>query len=193
MLDTLLRLIVDESKWLTVSLACAVVGAAISLRRPRGIGVEARSRIEAALSLFFAITIGTMAFGHLLAVSVKLALGTLQGSLLVLGGIGFALAVPAAVLAFHTLRSLARGRTDTRLAIWLNAWLAATLVLLGVHNLPLALPGLLGIAYHLHSRPLVGRAILASAVILGVGLFIGSLVFLLSGQSFEQFSGMAGR
>jgi hypothetical protein len=35
-----------------------------------------------------------------------------------------------------------------------------------------------------------GRAIVSVAVILNVGLFLAALVFLASGQTFEQFSGM---
>ena len=69
----------------------------------------------------------------------------------------------------------------------LNVWLAVTLVALGVHNLPLAAPALFNIGYHLHSRRVVGWAFLSMAVVLDAGLFVGSLIFLASGQSFEQF------
>jgi hypothetical protein len=68
--------------------------------------------------------------------------------------------------------------------------LSITLLGLGLHNLPLAAPGFLNIAYHLHSGRVVGRVIVGMAVVVSVALFIGSLVFLASGQSFEQFRGM---
>jgi len=44
--------------------------------------------------------------------------------------------------------------------------------------------------YHLHSRRVVGWAIVSMAVVVNLGLFIGSLIFLASGQSFEQFRGI---
>jgi hypothetical protein len=72
----------------------------------------------------------------------------------------------------------------------LNAWLALTLLALGLHNLPLAAPALLNLGYHLHSRRVVGWAFVSLAVVVNVGLFIGSLIFLASGQSFEQFRGI---
>lgn len=61
---------------------------------------------------------------------------------------------------------------------------------LGLHNLPLAAPALFNLGYCLHSRRPVGWAIAGLAVAVNLGLFVGSLVFLASGQSFEQFSGM---
>lgn len=72
----------------------------------------------------------------------------------------------------------------------LNGWLAATLVVLGIHNLPLAAGAIINIGYHLHSRRLVGWVMLSIAVLLNVSLFIGAIIFMLNGGSFEQFSGM---
>ena len=40
------------------------------------------------------------------------------------------------------------------------------------------------------SRPRIGWAIVSVAILINVGLFVGSLVFFMSGQSFEEFSGM---
>jgi hypothetical protein len=129
-----------------------------------------------------------MAFGHLLAVTTKLALRTLEGSVPVFYVIGSALAVPSWWLIAHTRRVLARDDDHGRATLILNLWLAITLLALGVHNLPLAAPAFFNIAYHLHSRRAVGWAIVSTAVVVNVGLFIGSLIFLASGQSFEQFS-----
>ena len=77
-----------------------------------------------------------------------------------------------------------------RATLVLNAWLAITLLVLGVHNLPLAAPAFFNIAYQLNSRRVLGWAIVSMAAVINVGLFIGSLIFLASGQSFEQFSGI---
>lgn len=190
MIDQLTALIIDESKWLTVSLGLALLAVTILLHRHRRAELPVRCRILAAMNLFFAVTIGTMAFGHLLAVTVKLALGTLEGSLLKFYAIGFALAAPSWWLILHTRRILASDAGHGRRTLLLNAWLVATLLALGLPNLPLAVPAFFNIGYHLHSRPLVGWTIVSVAVVVNAGLFIGSLIFLASGQSFEQFRGM---
>ena len=75
-------------------------------------------------------------------------------------------------------------------ALRLNTALALALLVLGLHNLPLAAPALLNIGYQLHARPAAGRVILGLAVLVNLGLFIGSVLFFASGQSFEQLSGM---
>ena len=130
-----------------------------------------------------------MAMGHLLAVTTKLALGILEGSVGVFYTIGAVLAVPAWWLIYHAPRVL----TDDghgRATLVLNAWLALSLLTLGVHHVPLAAPALLNIGYHLHSRPSSGWAIMGVAVVVNMGLLVGSLIFLASGQSFEQFRGI---
>lgn len=189
MIDQLVALIVDESKWLTASLGCALLAVAVLLYRHRHADLPARRRTLAVMNLFFGVTIGTLALGHLLAVTTKLATGALTGPIPLFYLIGAALAVPSGWLIHHTRRVLAsdaHGRTT----LLLNAWLAVTLLALGVPNLPLAVPGFLNIGYQLHSRREVGWAIVGMAVIVNVGLLIGSLIFLATGQSFEQFRGM---
>jgi len=123
-------------------------------------------------------------------VTTKIALGTLEGSAAVFYLIGVALALPSWWLIHHTPRVLAPGDAHGRATVVLNAWLATTLLALGLHNLPLAVPGFLNIGYQLHSGRVAGWAIVSTAVVVNVGLFIGSLVFLASGQSFEQFRGI---
>ena len=190
MIDQLVALVVDEGKWLTASMGLAVLIVSILLFRHRHSDLPPRRRVLAAMNLFFGVTIGTMAFGHLLAVTTKLALGSLEGSILVFYVIGTALAVPSWWLIHHTREVLASDDQHGRATLVLNAWLAITLLALGVHNLPLAAPAFFNIGYHLHSRRLVGWAIVSMAVVINVGLFIGSLIFLASGQSFEQFRGI---
>jgi hypothetical protein len=143
------------------------------------------------MNLFFAVAIGAMAFGHVLAVSTKLALGTLRdGSLLGFYLIGVALAVPSFWLAIHAWRLPARAAADNRRTIALNAWLGATLLALGLHNLPLAAPALLDIAYLAHRRRAIGWVIAAAATLLQIGLLVASLGFAASGKSFEELRGM---
>jgi hypothetical protein len=190
MLDQLVALILAESKWLTASLGSALLAVAVLLYRHRHSGLLGRRQVLAAMNLFFGVTIGAMAFGHLLAVTTKLALGTLDGSLPVFYLIGIALAVPSWWLIYHARRLLKLDDGLERATLGLNAWLAITLLGLGIHNLPLAAPGFLNIWYQLHSGRVVGWAIVAMAVVVNMGLFIGSLIFMASGQSFEQFRGI---
>ena len=191
MVDQIAAAIVDESRWLTASLALAVVTAAgfVAYQRRRGRAIP-RTLVLATLTLFFGVTIGTMAFGHLLAVSVKLFSGTLVGSAAAFYGIGLVLAVPASLLVRNAIRLPGTDAHQHTRTTVLNGWLALTLLALGPHNFPLAMPGLLNIAYALHTRPAVGWSVVALAALVNAGLFIGSLVFLASGQSFEQFRGM---
>jgi hypothetical protein len=190
MLDQLVALIVDESKWLTASMGSALLAVTVLLYRHRHSDLPGRRRVLAAMNLFFGVTIGAMAFGHLLAVTTKLVLGTLEGSVPVFYLIGIALAVPSWWLIYHARRVLTPDDGNGRTTLGLNAWLAITLLGLGIHNLPLAAPGFLNIWYHLHSGRVVGWAIVAMAVVANVGLFIGSLIFMASGRSFEQFRGI---
>jgi hypothetical protein len=188
-IDQLVRLIVNESKWLPASMGLAFLTLTILLYRHRQSNLPTRDRVMAAMNLFFGTMIGTMAFGHLLAVTTKLATGTLKGSVLVFYVIGIALAVPSWWLIHHARGMLATDRNHGRMTLALNDWLAITLLVLGIHNLPLAAPAFFNIGYYFHSRRGVGWAIVSMAVVVNVGLFIGSLIFMASGQSFEEFSG----
>jgi len=181
--------IVNEGQWLALSMGLAVLLVAMMLYRYRRADIPARRLALAAMTLFAGVTVGTMAFGHLLAVTTKLLTGTLTGSVPVFYLIGGVLAAPSWWLALHTRRILARDDQDQR-ALMLNAWLAATLLALGLHNLPLAAPAILNVAYVLHTRRAVGWALVSVAVVVNVGLFVGALVFWASGQSFEQFRGI---
>src|SRR5687767_5729283 len=124
MADRLVALIVDESKWLTASMGLALLAVTVLLRRHRRSDLPARRRILAAMNLFFGVTIGTMAFGHLLAVTTKLARRTLEGPVPLFYLIGIALAVPSGWLIRHTRRMLPSGDAHGRATVVLNAWLA---------------------------------------------------------------------
>ena len=190
MIDQLIALIVDESKWLTASMSLALLISIILMYRHRHSNLPTRRRILFAMNLFFAITIGAMAFGHLLAVSTKLGMRTLEGSAPLLYLIGIALAVPSWSFIYHTAKVMASNDDFGRTTLVFNAWLTITLLALGVHNLPLAAPGFLNIWYHLHSGRVLGWTIVCMAIVVNTGLFIGSVLFFTSGQSFEQFRGI---
>jgi hypothetical protein len=187
-IDRLVALVVDEGKWLTASMGLALLSTSILLYRHRR-DVSGRRRVAAAMNLFFAVTIGTMAFGHLLAVTTRILSGTLKGSPPALYAIGIVLAVPAWSLIHHAAGLFTADDDRGRRTLVLNVWVAVTLLALGVHNLPLAAPALFNVGHQLHSRPWTGWAIAGMAAVFNVGLFIGSLIFLASGQSFEEFSG----
>lgn len=189
-MDRVVALIVNEAHWLPASMGLAVLVVGAVLYRQSRRGMDQRQLTMAAMNLFFAVVIGTMAFGHLLAVTLKLIAGTLEASPLVLYAIGAAVAAPAWWLARHARDLLASDRSPAMKTVALNAWLGATLLALGLHNLPLAVPALFNIGYVGHTRPLLGRAMLALTVVVHAGLLAGALVFLASGQTFEQFSGM---
>ena len=189
MIDQIAAAIVSENKWLPVAMSTAAVSVAVSVARQRGSGLPTTRLVMAAMNLFAGVMLATMGVGHVLAVTTKLFLATLEGSPLVLYPIGVAVLAPSWLIIAHTraiLGNLDTGRTTTSL----NAWLAVTLMALGLHNLPLAAPSLLNIGYRLHSRRATGMAIVSVAVLFNVALFIVALVFMASGQSFEQFSGM---
>jgi hypothetical protein len=182
-------LIVDESKWLTASLGVALLVVGVIIARHRS---TAPTRLVAlsAMSLFFGLTVGTMAFGHLLAVTVKLVVGTLEGSVATFYVIGVALAAPSWWLVARSIRPLTEPVSTETATVRLNAWVAVTLLVMGLHNLPLAAPGLITVGYALQSRRAVGWLLVSAFVAVNLLLFVGSIVFLASGQSFEQFRGL---
>lgn len=189
-MDQVVKLIVDESKWLPFAMGLAFLTAVVLFLRHRKSQLPGRRLVLAVMNLFLGVMLLTMACGHLLAVTTKFSVGSLQGSAPKLYAIGVALLVPTLWLVFQTRRILIPNADHGRRTLLLNGWLAITLLVLGIHNLPLVAPAAINIGYHLHSRRIVGWVIVSVAVLFNVALFIGSVVFLLSGQSFEQFSGM---
>ncbi len=190
MIDRLVALVLDESKWMTASMGVALLVVAGLIYRQRRSDLAARRLVLSAMSLYFGVTIGLMAFGHLLAVTIRLAMRNLDGPIPLLYAIGIALAVPSWWLIYDTARVVQPADHHGRVTLRLNAWLAVTLLVLGVHNLPLAALGILNVAYQQHSARGVGWGIVVAAVAVNVGLFVGSVIFLASGQSFEQFRGL---
>jgi len=188
--ERILELVLDESKWLPAAMLASMVAAGAWIRRARRVRGLERDVILGAMNLYYGCMIGVMGGGHLLAVTVAGFRGTLQGSPFVLYPLGLALAVPAWLLFGGVARPVAGEGRSARGAAALNAWLGISLLALGLHNLPLAAPAFLNLAYQFHRRRAVGWTILLVAITANLALFAGSLVFLASGQSFEQFSGM---
>lgn len=189
-MNPLIAIILDEGKWLAASMTIAFGAVILLFYRQQSMNLPARQRILAAMNLLFGIMIGGMAFGHLLAVGIKHFQGNLEGSATLFYLIGIVLAVPSGWIIYHTKRLLTLGESHGRQTLVLNGWLAITLLALGLHNLPLAAPGLFTMGYHLNSQRKLDWLIIGLALIVYVGLFIGSLIFLASGQSFEQFRGI---
>ncbi len=178
MLDRLATFIVGEGNWLPIAMAIALTAVAVQwVRQSRS---AARDPVMAAMNFFVGVTLLVMGIGHLLAVMTKHLQGTLNGSPALLYPIGIAIAIPSALIVVNANNSKAPA---------LNAWVAATLAVLGLINIPLAIPALLNIVYSRHSRPTTGVAIVVTFVIVNLALFSGGMLFLLSGaRTFEEFS-----
>ena len=177
--DRLAAFITGEGNWLPVAMGIALAVAAVQGVRHARSGT--RERIMEAMNLFVGVTLTVMGIGHLLAVTVKVAQGTLHGSMPLLYLIGVAILLPAALLVGHANRARAAS---------INLWMAATLVVLGLINIPLAIPALLNIAYGKHSRARSGLIIATAFVLVNLGLFAGGMLFMLSGaRTFEEFAG----
>jgi hypothetical protein len=188
--NQLIKFIIDEGKWLPLSMGLACFCALVILLRHRKSPIASRRLVMAVMNLFVGVTLLIMSFGHLLAVTTKLSLGSLQGSALKFYLIGIALIVPSLCVVLHTRRILAPDVDHGSKTLMLNGWLAATLIVLGIHNLPLAAGALINIGYQLNTRRFVGWAIVSVAMLLNLALFFGAMIFMLSGQSFEDFSGI---
>jgi hypothetical protein len=182
----LVDLVLSEHIWPLGSLLFSMALVSILIRKQVPAG--GRSRVIWAMNTIYGCFIGTMACGHLLAVTVKLVSGTLRGSPLFLYPLGLVLAIPAWWLVFGT--AYVDEDWNKRRIVALNAWIGVCLFGAGLANLPLALFAVLNIVYLLSKQRTVEKVVPVFAVIAYVSLFIGSAIFLASGQNFEKFSGM---
>ena len=173
-----------------VAMAIAFIAAAARLRTDRHT-VPNRLGVLRALTLFYGVMIGIMASGHLIAVSIIAARGTLQGSPWFLYPLGLALAVPAWWLAAEALRGGLEDPRGLRRTVGLNGWLSIALMAIGLHNWPIAAPAVLNIAYRFQTQRAVGAAIVIVAGVGYVALFVGALAFMASGETFEELRGIA--
>jgi hypothetical protein len=178
--------IVGEGNWLPLAMGAAFIAVGLLIFFIKDTAIPLRQRILALMNLFTGVMLLVLGCGHLLAVTTKLLQGTLRGSALLFYAIGIAIVLPAWFIVRHTRAILTAD--DARSTVKLNAWMAITLAVLGIVNLPLAVPAVCNIGYSLHRRRWVGWAIVTVAAIACVGLFIGGLIFMASGQTFEEFS-----
>jgi hypothetical protein len=185
-IDRLATFIIGEGNWLPLAMATAFAASGGLFFSIRDRTIPQRQRILALMNLFTGVMLLVMGFGHLLAVTAKFLQGTLRGSAFLFYAIGIAIVLPAWFVVRHTRAILAAG--DARTTVKLNAWMAITLAVLGIVNLPLAVPAFCNIGYSLHRRRWVGWTMVAVALGSGLFLLIGGLIFMASGQTFEEFS-----
>jgi hypothetical protein len=178
--------VTGEGNWLPLAMGTAFIAIGVLFFAVKGTAIAQRRLILSLMNLFTGVMLLVMGTGHLLAVTTKLLQGTLRGSAPLFFAIGIALVVPAWLIVRHTRAILAAA--DARSTVVFNAWMAITLAVLGIVNLPLAVPAVCNIGYALHRRRWVGWAIVAVDAVACIGLFIGGLIFLASGQTFEEFS-----
>ncbi len=190
MIEGVMDLVLEESKWLFAAMLFSALAVVVLINRRSWQRAPRRPKVLWAMSLFYGCMIGIMSFGHLLGVSVKAIRGTLEGSLWLLVSLGLALFIPSWWLALRVGRFVQDEERSRGWTVGLNTWLAISLVAFGPHNWPLALPAALSVAYQFHARRVVGWTIVTAVIATNLALFLGSLAFLLSGQSFEQFQRM---
>lgn len=190
MTDMISGLVLDDSKWPLAGIVGSAILVAVFVARYRRQGPVDRNGILAAMNLLYGCMIGVLACGHLLAVTIKVSLGTLECSWWMLYPIGMVLAVPAGWLMFLAGRQRRNADWPRKAATAINVWLAICLVLFGVHNLPLVAIAGLNLAYQAHSGRVVGRALVGLTVVAHLAIFFASLVVFVSGQSFKQLLGM---
>ena len=155
----MIELLLNPTVWFPAALLLAAAVVAATRRR---------LDTAAAMHRFYGVVIGVMASGHVVAIAIKLALGTLPATTSRLAiPLGFVLGVPAWWLALRP----ASGRTALALDVWLVAWFVA----LGP-SAPLAVPALLSIAYRYHRRRAVGTAIVVTAAAVYLAMLIASFV-----------------
>jgi hypothetical protein len=118
-------------------------------------------RTERRLNLAYGIFLGTMGLGHLVAVAIKSALGTLPATTSwMVWPLGFALAVPSFWIAVNALRLPRDEAGFGRQLVALDAGLVLLLVSLGPSAV-LGIPALLNLGYRFSTGTTARAAITA--------------------------------
>lgn len=162
----------------------AAIASVASLRR----GEAPRARTLLLMNRFFGGLIGTMTIGHLLAITVKMSHGTLAGSPLLLYALGIGLGVPAWFLVARARTYIDDEKRYGRRLAGLNAGIGAALLAIGLHHLPLAAPAAFNVLYQFNRHRMAGRVIVGVAVAFTLALFVGGVIFMASGLTFEEFT-----
>ena len=174
--DRLAAFIVGEGNWLPIAMTIAAAAAATGWARRHD---PPRERAQRAMNVFVGTTLLVMGLAHLAAVTVKLQQGTLAANTALLYLIGIAIVIPATLLILNA---------DRARSVPVNLWMAATLVVLGLINIPLAIPALLSVAHRKSTRPASALIITIAFLLVNAGLFTGGMLFMLSGaRTFEEF------
>lgn len=190
MIDSIIDAALNEANWMPVAMVIAAVSAGVLWRGSARQAVSPPLCTLGTLSLFYGVMLGMMTSGHLLAVTLTAARGALEGSPWFLYTLGLALTVPAWWLAATAARLGRESVPSLNRVVGLNSWLGIGLLALGAHNVPIAVPSALNIAYRYHTKRAVGTAILGALALTYLALFVGAVMFMASGQTFEEFQGI---
>src|SRR5262245_12012613 len=111
--DVMIELLLNPTVWFPAAILLAATAVVVTWGR-----LDA----AAAMHRFYGVVIGVMAPGHIVAISIKLALGTLPATTSGFAiPLGFVLGIPAGWLALRP----ASGRTALAGDVWLAAWFVA--------------------------------------------------------------------
>lgn len=143
-MNPILQALLADDNWFPVVTPICLLAVAVFVVLARRRRVPGRLIAVSALNLFFGLWIGIMGAGHLFGVTTKAALGVLPPNIRLWIAIpfGFAIAVPGWWLVLRVNSLLRSDRRAHREATWLNAWLAAALV---VPAWPLVVPPLINL------------------------------------------------
>ena len=169
----MLDLLLDGVTWFRAAMVIAVASVtALAVAGRRG---PRRLAIAASLHLSHACVIGIMGLGHLVAVSIEAARGTLEGSPWVLYPLGLALLVPAALIAATVPRlRTAESSARRRLAV-LDASILLFLLALGPSAV-LGIPAALNLLHLASARRAVERTVLVLSGLFYAAIFAASLL-----------------
>ena len=150
-MNPILEALLADDNWFPVVTPICLLAVAVFIGLGLSRRVPGRLIAVSALNLFFGLWIGIMGTGHLFGVTAKLLLGILPPAirLWIAFPFGFAIAIPGWWLV-TLVKRLTRGHAGARKqAGWINAWLAAVLL---VPAWPLVLPPLLNLAALIATR-----------------------------------------
>jgi hypothetical protein len=172
----MIELLLNAALWFPAALVIATAVTALQMARAAKRGVPRRLATLAALHTYYGFVIGVMGTGHLVAVTIRAVQGTLaQGVTWPLYPLGFALAIPAALMVASAARLPEAEPTHRRRLTVLDACLGLFLIAL-LTSAPLAIPAILNLLYLRSTRPAVDRAVVMTSALTYLAMFVASLV-----------------
>ena len=148
----MIEILLNEDLWFPASLGIGVAVLIIFIRRQRRAKISTRAKILSRMNLIYGVVIGTMGVGHLQAVTIKSAMGTIPEDThqILIFPLGLAIAIPSWWLVI-CVRGLELERKGSRLtAMIINGWLAAVLLLPAI---PLAFPAAINLGFLARWKP----------------------------------------